>query len=204
MLPMRLLLARGAQLDLLAVFCFFGGVASFHVLQTLHLQQAQGATALETGLVFSSMAVGFMIASACAPALAKRLGRSSILPGAAVLISSHVLNMACSTFDLSLGVLSLAIFAAGLGLGLIMGPLISRVMEQVPPVEAGAMSGLVATLQAAANAVGVAIVPLPFIAASAATSEVARNLGYVGSMSILIGLACVVSVLTMSSARRKR
>jgi hypothetical protein len=62
------------------------------------------------------------------------------------------------------------------------------------------MSGLVATLQAAANAIGVAIVPLPFVAAATmAASD--RAVGYAASMGMLIGLALVVAVLT--SLRRR-
>lgn len=200
MLPMRLLLRRGTQLDLLAVSAFFCGLASFHVLQTLYLQQVQSASAWQTGLAFSSMAVGFMAASAAAPVLARRIGRWSIVLGSAVLAASHAFNAVGAALDWGLGALAAAIFMAGIGLGLVMGQLISRVLSRVPPLDAGAMSGLVATLQAAANAIGVAIVPLPFVAAAAlGASEKAA--GYAASMGMLIGLALIVAVLT--SMRRR-
>ena len=201
MLPMRLLLRRGTQLDLLAVSAFFCGLASFHVLQTLYLQQVQSASAWQTGLAFSSMAVGFMAASAAAPVLARRIGRWSIVLGSAVLAASHAFNAVGAALDWGLGALAAAIFMAGIGLGLVMGQLISRVLARVPPLDAGAMSGLVATLQAAANAIGVAIVPLPFVAAAALGASSERAAGYAASMGMLIGLAMVVAVLT--SMRRR-
>ena len=200
MLPMRLLLRRGMQLHLLAVSCFFCGLASFHVLQTLYLQQVQSASAWQTGLAFSSMAIGFMAASAAAPALARRIGRWSIVLGSVVLAASHAFNVAGAALGWGLWALGAAIFMAGIGLGLVMGQLISRVLSRVPPLDAGAMSGLVATLQAAANAIGVAIVPLPFVTAAAAGAS-AKGAGYAASMGILIGLALLVAVLT--SIRRR-
>ncbi len=201
MLPMRLLLTRVTQIDLLAVFCFFCGVASFHVLQTLFLQQDQGVSALVTGLVFSSMALGFMIASATAPVLARKLGNRSIALGAAVLVGGHALNIVGAKLGLGVGVLAVAIFTAGLGMGFVMGPLISKVMSRVPPVDTGAMSGVVATLQAAANAIGVAVIPLPFLAAAAASSAGDRATGYAHSLAILIGLATAVAALTLLRRR---
>jgi MFS family permease len=202
MLPMRLLLIRTTQVDLLAVFCFFCGVASFHVLQSLSLQQAQGASPIQTGLVFATMAVAFMISSAAAPALAKRLGSGAIVLGAVVLIASHALNMASALLGLGLPAQAVAIFTAGLGLGAVMGPLISSVMARVPTMDAGAMSGVVSTLQASANAIGVAVVPMPFLAAAAASSAQARVVGYATSMALLIGLALFVAFLTVLRRRR--
>lgn len=200
MLPIRLLLRRSTRLSLITVFCFFCGVASYHVLQTLYLQQVQGASALQTGLVFCSMGLSFMFASAVAPALARRLGSNAIILGAVVLALSHAWNLVSARAGLGLEGLAVSIFVAGMGMGLLMGPLISRVLARVPPLDAGAMSGLVATLQAAANAIGVAIVPLPFVAAATmAASD--RAVGYAASMGMLIGLALVVAVLT--SLRRR-
>lgn len=201
MLPMRLLMTRSTQVDLLAVFCFFCGVASYHVLQSLSLQQAQGASPIQAGLVFASMAVAFMISSASAPALARSFGSRLIVLGAAVLVASHILNLAGALLGLGLPAQAIAIFAAGLGLGMVMGPLISSVMARVPPMDAGAMSGLVSTLQASANAIGVAVVPMPFLAAAAASAAQARVVGYVTSMALLIVLAVVVAFLTMLRGR---
>jgi MFS family permease len=200
MLPIRLLVRRSTRLALLAVFCFFCGVASFHVLQTLYLQQVQGASALQTGLIFSSMALSFMGGSAAAPALARRLGARAIVLGAVVLALSHGWNLYSARSGLGLAGLGAAIVAAGLGMGLLMGPLISRVLARVPPLDAGALSGLVATLQAAANAIGVAVVPLPFMAAATLAAD-ERSAGYVASMGLLIGLALTVAFL--ASVRRR-
>ncbi|MFM7531647.1 MAG: MFS transporter [Rubrivivax sp.] len=200
MLPIRLLLRRSTRIDLLAVFAFFCGVASFHVLQTLYLQQVQGASALESGLVFSATALGFMLASAAAPALARRLRSRAIVLGAIVIAASHVWNLLGARWGFDLTGLAAAIFTAGLGLGLVMGPLISRVLARVPLLDAGALSGLLATLQAAANAVGVAFVPLPFVAAMNG-SAAERVAGYSASMAALICLAVAVAGLT--SLRRR-
>ncbi len=199
MLPTRLLTSRSTQIDLLAVFAFFCGVASFHVLETLYLQQVQGASALRTGFVFSSMAVGFMIASAAAPALAARWRWNSVAVGALALAASHAFNVAGVMLGWGLGALTIAIFTAGLSLGLIMGPLMGRVLARAPRLDVGAMSGLVATLQASANAIGVALVPLPFIAAAATADQVELNLGYSISLGILTALAVAVAGLTARS-----
>jgi MFS family permease len=200
MLPIRLLLRRSVRVDLLAVFAFFCGVASFHVLQSVYLQRIHGASALQSGIVFSFMAVGFMLGSAAAPALGKRLRSRAILLGVIVIAASHAWSLLGALWELDLIAVSTAIFTAGLGIGLVMGPLISRVVARVPPIDAGALSGVMATLQAAGNAVGVAFVPLPFFGAidQGAADRVA---GYSASMAALMGLAVVVAGLTLLRRR---
>ena len=200
MLPIRLLVRRSTRIDLLAVFAFFCGLASFHVLQSLYLQRILGASALQSGMVFSSMALGFMLASTAAPALAKRLRSRAIVLGAIVIAAGHAWNLLGARWGLDLAALAAAIFTAGIGLGLVMGPLISRVIARVPLLDAGALSGVMATLQAAGNAVGVAFIPLPFFAAMD-RGAAERVAGYTASMAALICLAVIVAGLTLLRRR---
>ena len=55
----------------------------------LYLQQGRGLSALNSGLVFTILAVSYVAASARAPALIARHGRRLLATGALVLAAGH-------------------------------------------------------------------------------------------------------------------
>jgi hypothetical protein len=54
------------------------------------------------------------------------------------------------------------LFVQGAGLGLVMAPLVSAVLAGLPAQHAGVASGVVATVQQAGNALGVALIGVLF------------------------------------------
>lgn len=159
-----LLAQRGFRSGLLATFVFYAGNASQYFVLALYLQQGRGLAPLASGLVFTCLAGGFFAASLAAPRLAARFGGAPIARGALLLALGHVLQLANVLWagEWSLVLMLPVLVLQGVGLGVVMAPLVSAVLAGLPPQHAGVGSGVLATVQQVGNAVGVALVGLVF------------------------------------------
>ena len=135
---------RAFSAGLLAQLVFWAGQASFFLVLALYLQLGRGLDALQAGLVFTILAVAYLVASIRAPALTARLGRRLPAIGALVLAAGHGL-LAASVADVgttgSVGLLAPALLLVGAGMGLVITPLTSTVLTSLEPQRAGAASG---------------------------------------------------------------
>ena len=159
-----LLAHRGFAAGLLTTMVFYVGNASLYFVLALYLQQGLALDPLESGLVFTSLAVGFFATSMAAPRLARRFGGAPIARGALLLAAGHALqfiNVASGGEHLVAWMVPL-LFVQGAGLGLVMAPLVSAVLAGLPAQHAGVASGVVATVQQAGNALGVALIGVLF------------------------------------------
>ena len=68
---------RAFSAGLLTQLAFWAGQASFFLVLALYLQQGRGLDALNAGLVFTILAVAYLVASVKAPALIARFGRAA-------------------------------------------------------------------------------------------------------------------------------
>jgi EmrB/QacA subfamily drug resistance transporter len=156
---------RAFTVGLITQLAFFSSMASFFLVFALYLQQGRGLDPLEAGLVFTIMAGAYVVASAQAPQLAARLGRSLPITGALVLAAGHGL-LAATVLDVGTGhtvaLLVPALLLIGAGMGLILTPLTSTVLANLTPASAGAASGALATMQQIGNALGVAVTGVIF------------------------------------------
>jgi Na+/melibiose symporter-like transporter len=153
---------------LLAQLGFWCGQASFFVVLALYLQQGRGLHPLPAGLVFTLLAVAYLLASMVAPSLAMRHGRRVIAAGALVLASGHLLLMA-AVADVGVGgsvaALVPGLLLVGAGMGLVLAPLATTILHSLDPERAGAASGMLTTMQNVGNALGVAITGVIFFGA---------------------------------------
>ena len=166
---------------------FYAGNASLYFVLALYLQQHLALGPLASGLVFTSMAMGFFLTSMAAPGLAKRFHGAPIARGAVLLAIGHALQFANVAWIDEQHVLVWMIpllFVQGLGLGVVMAPLVSAILEGLPPQHAGVAAGVVATVQQASNAIGVALVGLVFY-----------SHGFAGALVYLAGSALLVAGL---------
>ncbi|HWF55350.1 MAG TPA: MFS transporter [Solirubrobacteraceae bacterium] len=161
LLTLSLFADRTFSAGVVVQLAFWCGQASFFLVLALYLQQGRGLSALHSGLVFTLLALTYLIASAKAPELTERYGRRVLGAGALVLAGGHALLLATvahfgtggSVFVLAPGLL---LVGAGMGLGI--APLATIVLASVPPEHAGAASGTLTTMQNVGNALGVAII----------------------------------------------
>jgi EmrB/QacA subfamily drug resistance transporter len=161
----QLFQGRAFTVGLIAQLAFFSSMASFFLVLALYLQQGRGLDPLKAGLVFTIMASAYVVASAQAPQLTARLGRTLPITGALVLALGHGL-LAATVLDVGTGhtvaLLVPALLLIGAGMGLVLTPLTSTVLANLAPERAGAASGALSTMQQVGNALGVAITGVIF------------------------------------------
>jgi MFS family permease len=195
---------RSFSAGLLTQLGFWGGQASFFVVLALYLQQGRGLHALGSGLVFTILAVSYLVASVAAPGLAARHGRRVIAAGALVLAAGHGLLLAAvgaigvrgSIAELVPGLLMV-----GAGMGLILAPLATTILETVDPQRAGAASGLLTTMQMVGNAIGVAVTGVVFFGALHGGYAHAFQLAVAELAALLLGVAVLTRLLPAGRPR---
>lgn len=168
LLAPELLRNRSFALGLLTQVLLWGSVASFFFVLALYLQRGRGLDALDAGSVFTILAAAYVAASLRAPGLMLRLGRAVIAVGAVVLAAGlAVLAWAVSATSSEgpLWELMPGLLLVGAGQGLTITPLVATVLSHAKPEQAGAVSGLLSTMQQVGNALGVAATGVIFHAA---------------------------------------
>lgn len=160
-----LLAHRSFVLGLATTLAFHIGNASFYFVLALYLQQGRALSPLASGIVFTALALGFFATSMAAPWLARRFDGAPIGRGALLLALGHALQFANVTAWASDHVVAWMIpilLLQGAGLGMVMAPLVSTVLAGLPPQHAGVASGVLATVQQAGNALGVALIGIVY------------------------------------------
>jgi EmrB/QacA subfamily drug resistance transporter len=142
--------------------------ASFFVYLALYLQQGRGLNPLEAGLVFTILAVAYVIASGPAPDLTARYGRAVVAAGGASLalglglfaLAVHNVGVGGSIVELVPGLV-----LVGAGIGLSFTPLSSTVLGAIDADRIGSASGMLSTTQQVGFALGVATTGVIFFGA---------------------------------------
>ncbi len=138
---------------------------------SLYLQKVRGLDALETGLTFLPLTLGFFAASTLAPRLVRRFGATSVLGGGLVLAAAGLALLAevpaHGTF-LELVLPGGAMASAGFGVAMV--PVMIVAVQGVEPHETGLASGLINTSRLVGGSLGLAV--LSTIAASYTGSHV--------------------------------
>lgn len=153
---------------LATVLAFYAGVASFMLIFSLTLQTLYGLPPHWAGLVFSAMVAGFLASNFGARRLAARWPGDLLAAGAWVLAAGHALLALALATQQPLAWLLAPMVLAGLGMGLVMGPLIARAMGAAPAGQQSLAAGLVGSVQWFGNALGVAAVGTLYFALAAA------------------------------------
>ncbi|MDQ2894662.1 MAG: MFS transporter [Actinomycetota bacterium] len=195
LLPAGLFAAPGLRIGLIAQLVFWCGQASFFLVLALYLQLGRGLSALSSGLVFSILAVTYLMTSVRAPALTERHGRRVLGAGALILASGHLVLLATvtevgvqsSVFALAPG---LALVGAGMGLGIT--PLATLILSGLRPEQAGATAGVLATMQNVGSALGVAVIGVVFFGA------VPHGFGTAFAVSVAVLAALLIAVAGLS------
>ena len=195
LLSLELFEARSFTAGLVAQLVFWCGQASFFLILALYLQLGRGLSALQSGLVFTILAVSYLAASLRAPVLTQKYGRRVLAIGASILAVGHLALLgavAVVGVGGSIAILVPGLLLVGAGMGLGITPLATIIMASMKPEQAGATSGVLSTAQNVGNAVGVAVVGVVFFGALGHGYADALEL----SLAILAGTLAVVALLT--------
>lgn len=191
----ELFASRSLTTGLIAQLVFWCGQASFFLLLALYLQLGRGLSPLDAGMVFTVLAVTYLLASMQAPALTERHGRRVLAVGALTLAAGHVVLL-LTVAAVGVGGSVLALFPGllliGAGMGLGITPLTTLIMSGMKPEHAGATSGVLATMQNVGNSIGVAVIGVVFFGALHHGYATAFELG----LGILAAALLSVAALT--------
>ena len=195
LLELGLFRQRAFAAGMLTQTVFWSGQASFFLILALYLQGGRGLSPIASGCVFAILAVSYVFVSMRAPGLAVRHGRSVITAAGLTLLGAHLLLIgAVALFGTggSVFVLAPGLIAAGIGMGLGIGPLSANLLATLRPEQAGSAAGALATAQFVGNALGVAIVGVAFFGALHGGYAPALEAG----LAVLAGAVALVAVLS--------
>ncbi|SCX56513.1 MFS transporter [Variovorax sp. EL159] len=199
------LLANGRfVMGLLTTLAFYVGNASLYFVLALYLQQGLALDPLTSGIVFTSLAVGFFATSMAGARLARRFGgKPPIALGALVLAAGHALqfvNVAgwAGHAHVVAWMVPLLLLQ-GAGLGMVMAPLVSTVLAGLPAQHAGVASGVLSMVQQASNALGVALIGILFYGRLGNATDAA---GYSAAFGVALVYLMVSALLVALLHRR--
>ena len=190
---------RVFTIGLLTIFCYLMALSSFFLVLALYLQQGRGLSALDSGLVFGLLGIGFFASSAMVPKAVIRWGRQVIAAGALTVAAGYAAVaeiVAHIGVAGSLGWLAPGLLVAGFGMGLVIAPLTSTVLAGVAPHHAAAASGVLSTAQQAGGAVGIAVVGVVFYRALGPHLTPA-SFGHAFSVSLAVTAVFCVAVAAL-------
>jgi EmrB/QacA subfamily drug resistance transporter len=194
LLDLRLFRERAFSAGLATQLCLGCAQASFFVYLALYLQEGRGLGPLEAGLVFTILAVAYVVASAPAPGLTARFGRAVVAAGGGCL-AAGLGALAVAVADVgvagSIWALVPGLVLVGAGIGLCFTPLTSTVLSGVDPRRAGAASGAMSTITQVGYALGVAVTGVIFFGAG-------RDLGHAFLLSLIELTALALAIVAMS------
>jgi EmrB/QacA subfamily drug resistance transporter len=180
---------RSFAVGVAASVVFYAGMASFFLVLAVYLQEGCGLSALDSGLVFTGLAAGYLAASVAAEALAPRFGRQVLAAGGivrAVALLGLALTVAAIGIDGSPWLLVPALAVDGIGMGLLTAPLVATVVGGMEERHAGAASGVLSTAQQVGNTIGVAAIGAIFYGALGPNADF--------TAAFEIALLCVAAV----------
>ncbi|WP_268812504.1 MFS transporter [Embleya scabrispora] len=136
--------------------------AAFFLILALYLQLGHGMSALDSGLLFIALGVGYFLSSAVSGRIAAGLGRQVLALGALVQGAGQVVlvETVSNTHETLWLIPGLAL--TGFGMGLVMGPMAATVLAGIGARHAGSAAGLLSTAQQVGGALGVALVGIVF------------------------------------------
>src|SRR6516162_10072197 len=144
---------------------FAAGIQGFFLIFTIWVQAGQHYSPLRAGLTTVAFSMGTFVLAPVAVPLAQRYGRLVLAAGAVLMaaglagvdIGAHHVGTGTSPWPLVPG-----LTVAGLGLALLVVPLVNVVLAAVPAEAAGGASGLFSTAQQLGGAIGIAVIGTVF------------------------------------------
>lgn len=168
LLPLSLFTHRGFTAGVVTQAAFQGAMNAFTVVFLIYVQASLGFTAQGAGLTILPFSLGAFIGVGIAVPLAMKVGKLIVTLGA--LLQAGALGWGLAVMvdrgaQLSGWDLAPALAVMGVGLGLLVVPLVDIALAAVPEGDAGAASGLYGTFQQVGAALGVAVAGTVFFSA---------------------------------------
>jgi EmrB/QacA subfamily drug resistance transporter len=198
LLDLSLFRERSFSAALAAQLAFWSGQASYFLVLALYLQDGRSLNALHAGLLFTFMAVAYVVTSAAVPRLGERYGRRVLTVGALMLCGAHIVLLA-TVADIGVDGSSLALapglILAGFGMGLLIAPLTTIALSTVGADRAGSASAALTMTQSIGAALGVALIGVIFFGVLNRGYAHALELSLGALVLLLLAVACLAQLL---------
>jgi DHA2 family methylenomycin A resistance protein-like MFS transporter len=153
-----------------ATLMTFGMYGLLFVLP-LYLQAVRGEAATVAGIALLPMSFTFFVVSPFAGKIATTVGPRILIAGGMGLTGAGILSLAALTPNAGFLVIAPPLFAIGVGLGLITGPISTAAVANAPAARSGMSSGLVNVGRMVGATLGVAVLGLLFGARGAEAAK---------------------------------
>jgi predicted MFS family arabinose efflux permease len=206
LLPMHLFANRGFSAGLLTQGVFQGSLAGFSLATIVYVQLGLGFDAFAAGLMLLPFSLGAFVGTGISVPLGLKVGKTVCLAGALLQAVGVVWVLAVvdgQGDQLSGWDVAAPMGLAGVGLGLLVVPLVDIALATVPETEAGAASGTYGTIQQVGAALGIAVIGSVFFgAAQAFTAESLRAAELRAGWWVVGGfLVCAASTVFLPDRR---
>lgn len=174
----------------IAIPVFYAGVTSFYFVLALELRTVVNMSPMQTGLIFASMALFFVMASAV-PFVKRRLAPHWEALGIGFLMIGHALLLLALGMTGTVRIIAILFAGAlqGIGLGTLMGQLVARAISRLDQTQASIGSGVVATLQQVGNSLGVCAIGFAYFGSDPNTGS-----GMVPATVYLLAMLCLLAL----------
>jgi EmrB/QacA subfamily drug resistance transporter len=189
---------RALRSGLTVQVLFWCQQAASYLLLALFLQQGRGLSPIESGGVFSVLAIGYLITSLPAPKLTVRHGRRVLVVGAVTAaVADALLAIAVARWGTGGPLLALfpGLLLLGAGQGLCITPLTTTVLSHADQRTAGSVSGALSTAQQVGNAIGVAVSGVVFYGLLTQGYGVAYRWSAAEMAALLLGVAALTFLI---------
>jgi EmrB/QacA subfamily drug resistance transporter len=180
---------------------YFAAFTSIFFTISILWQAGLGHTALESGLVSIPFAIGSIVGASQSNRLAERFGRNVLVIGTALvtigLAVVWILLINIDGPDLTNWDLLAPLAIAGLGSGMFIAPNAQFIVATVDRADAGAGSGVIATMQRVGSAIGIAIIGSVLFGTLSITGHDASAVatGFTHSAAAAMGVSTAFSVV---------
>ncbi|QTE31456.1 MFS transporter [Pengzhenrongella sicca] len=200
---------------ILALVYFAAFVSIFFTISLLW-QAGLGHSALESGLVSVPFALGSIVGASQSGRLAASIGRRVLVIGAGMvavgLIALWLVLRLVEPGDLTNWDLLVPLLVAGAGSGLFIAPNAQFIIATVDRHEAGAASGVIATMQRLGSAIGIAIIgsvffgtlTLPTTTAPPTAAELAVAFTHSAAVALAVSASFAVVAFALVFALPRR
>ncbi|MGI8711935.1 MAG: MFS transporter [Solirubrobacteraceae bacterium] len=198
LLNLELFKERAFSAGLATCLTFFLANGSFFLFLALYLQQGRGLSALDSGLVFIAVGIGFFAALLQAERVAAKLRRQILAVGSLTTGGGYALLAASVTHIGTSGSVAWLIpglLITGFGLGLVLVPLTDIVLARITPRHAGAAAGVLATAQQLGGALGIAVIGVVYYGSLKGLQPASHAHAFTLSLAILTVFTIIAAAL---------
>jgi len=201
----RILRAPGLPAALIAIVLALASYGGFLFTFTQHLQLGLHDSALQAGLTFTPMAIGFALASLNWRRLPVNW-HQVVIPAGCVIAALGYLLIGVTVADGTSGgwLLLVALFIGGFGQGMAASPIVTVALSRVPLQDAADASGVLTTVIQLGLVIGVSTFGSVYLTQAAQPGANASASAIAETLWLIVGalVACAVASTAMVRAQR--